>query len=140
MVKRYSKVVLAVTLVFLLANFNLAQSKPKALVFINDAVAKYNKSLRHDNKGVVETSIFNLMQVKASYPNAKFGKTLNELDRLVDKADAVDTRYKAFIALNFFNTNEWDHLVLSKGQDEINEVFSTISKDLESKFFEVTAK
>lgn len=140
MVNKYSKLVLSLAIALLLTGANFAEGKTKSEEYVNDAIQKYNVSLRHDNKGIVETSMFNLMQVKAIYPNAKFKKTLNELDRLVDKGATVEIRYKAFLALNYFNTDEWKNLVETRSQAEINEVFSEISKDLESSFFEVSAK
>jgi len=97
-----------------------------------DVIARYTQSLQHDNAGVVESCIFNLMHVKLLYPGADFSKSVRDLNRLILDGGTAAIRYKAFLAVNFFENTDWQGLVEGIRQDEREEAFSLLSQKANS--------
>lgn len=99
---------------------------------IKEVIERYTRSLRHENVGVVGTTIFNLMQVKMLYPEADLTKAVRDLNRLIVDGETAAVRYKAFLATNYFENADWFALMEGKRQDEMEHVFSVLSQKVNS--------
>lgn len=70
---------------------------------VEDALKSYEKSLDHDNEGVVMSTIRNIMKLKVMYPDMDFSKALDKLEKLSLESENKVIRYNAYAATNLLN-------------------------------------
>lgn len=70
----------------------------------------YEKSLDHENQGIVASTILNIMKLKTVYPELNYSKTIKKIEELSLKSKSKKIRFSAYIAVNFLkypNQLEW---------------------------------
>ena len=76
--------------VFLLLAFSatIFAQTPKNEQLINKAKVNYLRTLNSDYNSIVESSIFNTMELKNRFPEADFGKLVDKLNELAVEGNA----------------------------------------------------
>ena len=95
-------ITLAVSII-LLSGFAYGKSVEKS---INNAPANYLLGLNHENQGVVESAITNVMLLKLYHPEMDLSAISEKLDDLTLNSQDKMIRLKAFIAANFIKYPE----------------------------------
>lgn len=88
---------MALMLVFVFSTATFAQTLNQEQ-FINTAKANYLRSLKSDVNGVVESTIFILIEMKERYPELNYNNVVEKLDELVSEGNTPTIRYKAQLA------------------------------------------
>lgn len=90
-----------VTLTFAQATSDQSQTELKELEKIQDAIANYDKGLLHENQGVTESAIINIMRLKYNYPNYDYRTLVNHLENLENAGETKSIRFMAYIVKNY---------------------------------------
>ncbi|MBN2426487.1 MAG: hypothetical protein JXR46_09560 [Calditrichaceae bacterium] len=106
------KLNLVVFSAILMSGLVFGQNEPKAMEIAPDV---YLANLSHENPGIVESTIINVMILKLYQPEKDFEKISKKLDELTLESADESTRFKAFVAASY----------IKYGQD-----FNWIKKDL----------
>ncbi|MEL6821726.1 MAG: hypothetical protein AAFP70_08200 [Calditrichota bacterium] len=65
------------------------------------ASENYFHALKSDNIGVVESAVFNIVQLKLHYPKQNTDQLLKALNELSQDADSESLRYRAYLAASY---------------------------------------
>ena len=80
---------------------------------------------------VVESAVFNVMALKQRYPESDYSTVISKLANLSLRSDKPSVKYKAFLALNYFNHMEWYGEYQFIGQENQNSVFDDIARKMD---------
>ncbi len=75
----------------------------KKQVFTDRAVKNYVLSLRSSNHGVVESAIFNTLNIAAQRPDANLERLEKEISKLENSGHTPSIRYKSLLARYVFS-------------------------------------
>ncbi len=119
--------------VFLLFVFSatIFAQEPKTEQFINKAKNNYFRTLNSNINGVVESSIFITMEMKAKYPDADYDKLVNKLNELAVEGSTPTIRYKAQLASLYFNFHNMFADIKFVDKENPEKYFKQISERLE---------
>ncbi len=74
---------------------------------IETAIQSYTQKLVHENDGIVGTSVFLIMQLKAEHPESDFSAAQLALDTLALHGETPEIRYMAFLANTYLSRPQW---------------------------------
>ncbi|MGH1366179.1 MAG: hypothetical protein ACRBF0_21645 [Calditrichia bacterium] len=97
---------------------------------LSKAIAVYATSLQHNNKGVVESTIFNVMRLKRDHANLDYSEIRSNLKILLINPPSQTIRYKAFIALNYLESPQHFPWIEEIKPGEPAESFRVLSEKL----------
>lgn len=83
----------------------------------------YEKSLDHENQGIVISVIQNIMKLKTVCPELKYSNVIDKLEKLALKSESKLVRYNAYMAFNFLkypDQLQWD---LPDSYEELDDFF-----------------
>jgi hypothetical protein len=98
-VKRYINFLIIMTMFFATTDV-FAKWDQKDL---KKALKCYEKTLSHDNEGLVISSIRNIMKLMVTYPQLDFSDAKKKLDKLSLESESKTIRYNAYVATNLLN-------------------------------------
>jgi hypothetical protein len=99
--KSVNKLTIAILITFFAANIFAQEPEYKKLV--EKANERFLYNLNEEHTGIVESSIFNIMEVKNKFPNEDYRKLVRRLYELAVEGNTPAIRYKAQLASLYFN-------------------------------------
>lgn len=97
---------------------------------LEKAVTVYTESLKHSNKGIVESTIFNIMRMKKIYSAVDYSTAITQLEILLVNPPSEVIRYKAFIAINYLENPERFPWIEEVNPEQSAEFFHKLSERL----------
>lgn len=97
---------------------------------LEKAVKVYTESLKHTNKGIVESTIFNVMRMKKEYADIDYSSASAQLEALLVNPPSEIIRYKAFIAINYLEKPERFPWIEEVNPEQSAEFFQRLSEKL----------
>ena len=126
-----------VMVVFLLFAFSATvfSQEPKTENFINKAKENYMRSLESETHGVVESSIFVVLEMKERYPDVNYRNLVEKLNELAVEGITPMIRYKAQLASLYFDFNNMfsDLKIDSNYKENPDSYFKKLSERLEQR-------
>jgi hypothetical protein len=92
-------------------------------------------SLGNDLPSVVESSIFVSMEIKDRFPDEKYNRIVNKLEDLARDGQTVSIRYKAGLALIYFNYFDLFKEIKIDSTENPDQYFKMIANKIENNFF-----
>ncbi|MGK9477127.1 hypothetical protein [Melioribacter sp. OK-6-Me] len=99
--KQLNKIAAVLLVTFLATNIFAQQPEYKKLIEKVNERFLYNLNVEHS--GIVESSIFNIMEVKSKFPNEDYSRLVRKLYELALEGNTPSIRYKAQLASLYFN-------------------------------------
>ena len=132
--KALSMKVMVVFLLFAFSATVFAQ-EIKTEKFLNKAKENYMRSLESKTHGVVESSIFVLLEMKEKYPDANYKTLIEKLNELAAEGTTPMIRYKAQLASLYFDFNNMfsDLKINDTDKQNPDSFFKKLSERLEQR-------
>lgn len=114
---------LLVVTMFIAASDAFAQWSDKT---VKKALKCYETNLKHENYGVVKSSISNILKIKVIYPERNSSKIVEKLEKLSFESKSGSVRYDAYVAANFLKYPEQFNWDLPDKYEELDNFFQSI--------------
>lgn len=111
-------------------SITVAAQTPESLT---RGVKSYTKSLKSDNIGIVESSVFHIAKLKLLFPEEETGAALSELEKLSESAASESIRFKAYLATQVLEFPENFSTLEKKNYKDAEAFFLMISTELQKK-------
>jgi hypothetical protein len=98
-----------------------------------EAEANYLNGLKSDNPGLVESSLYYVLQLRIAYPDRKFPKLESAVDLLVAEGPTAGIRYKASLASTVFAAPRLIDPTRTAILTDNNDFFASIAEQLSNK-------
>jgi hypothetical protein len=92
-------------------------------------------ALGNDLPSVVESSIFVSMEIKDRFPAQKYDHLINKLENLARDGQTVSIRYKAGLAVIYFNYYDLFKEIKIDSRENPDQYFKSITNKIENNFF-----
>lgn len=99
--KLHNRISTVLLVTFFATNIFAQQPDYKKLIEKVNERFLYNLNIEHS--GIVESSIFNIMEVKSKFPNEDYSRLVRKLYELALEGTNPSIRYKAQLASLYFN-------------------------------------
>ncbi len=111
-------------------SITVAAQTPESLT---RGVKSYTKSLKSDNIGIVESSVFHIAKLKLLFPEEETADALAELEKLAEAAPSETIRFKAYLATQVLEFPENFSTLEKKNYKDAEAFFLMISTELQKK-------
>ena len=127
---------LLLTLIFAASTSLFAQTgtgmKAQAENDLQTAVESYEYCLQHDNAGVVESTLANVVRFKLVNPEYDTEALSDDLVSLAQNGETESLRFKAFLANQFLNSGQLLSQLNDQEFDEDEHLFKTLAVQMQN--------
>jgi hypothetical protein len=117
---------LAILLVSILSVAVFAQSP----VYVEKGYWNYVQALKSNNDGLVEAGIFYSVKFSLFYPERNTDHMVQELTQLVHNGKTNTIRYKAFLALEYFRSENLQNRIVKADYKDATEFFKMLNEEI----------